>query len=141
MNQAGMSYSYWAEAVSTANYLRNRIVTTALKCAYQLWHGEKPNLDHIRVFGCAAYVHVPDGERRKLDKKAQKLRLIGYTETAGNYRVWDEQKQKCYARHDVVFNENDFKRRSTLKPKKARKMCRSAWTANRKKFLKIINLM
>ena len=60
------------------------------------------------MFGCAAYVHIPDGERRKLDKKAQKLRFIGYTETAGNFRVWDETKRKCYIRHGVVFNESDF---------------------------------
>ena len=39
---------------------------------------------------------------------AQKLRFIGYTDTAGNYRVWDETKQKCYIRHDVLFNESDF---------------------------------
>ena len=120
MHQSGLSHSFWAEAVSTATYVRNRMVTTALECGktpYQLWHGEKSNLEHIRVFGCAVYVHVPDGERRKLDKKAQKLRFIGYTKTAGNYRVWDELKQKCYIRHDVIFNENDFKRSfSTSEP-------------------------
>ena len=85
MHQSGLSYSFWAEAVSTATYLRNRMVTTALKCGktpYQLWSGKKPNLEHIKVFGCAVYVHVPDGERRKLDRKAQRLRFIGYTETA-----------------------------------------------------------
>ena len=52
------------------------------------------------------YVHISD--RQKLDKKAQKLKFIGYTETASNYKVWDEEKQKCYICHDVVFNKNDF---------------------------------
>ena len=52
------------------------------------------------------YVHISD--RPKLDKEAQKLKFIGYTETASNYKVWDEEKQKCYIRQDVVFNENDF---------------------------------
>ena len=33
---------------------------------------------------------------------------IGYTETARNYKVWDEEKRKCYIYHDVTFNENDF---------------------------------
>jgi len=64
------------------------------------------------VFGCAVYVHVPDSERKKLDKKAQKLRFIGYTKTAGNYRVWDEAKQRCFIHHDVIFNERDFRRSS-----------------------------
>jgi len=115
MYQAGLFHYFWAEAVSTASYLRNRMVMTALKCGntpYQLWHGERPNLERIRVFGCAVCVHVPDGEHRKLDRKAQKFRFIGCTETAGNYRVWDELKHKCYIRHDVIFNKNVFKRNS-----------------------------
>ena len=93
------------------------MVTTALKCGktpYQLCSGKKPNLDHIKEFSCAVYVHVPDGECRKLDRKAQRLRFIGYTETAKNYKVWDVLKQKCYIRHDVIFNENDFKGTSEL---------------------------
>ena len=35
------------------------------------------------MFGCAVYVHISD--HWKLDKKAQKLRFISYTETACNY--------------------------------------------------------
>ena len=75
---------------------------------YLLWYGKKPNLEHIRVFGCVVYSHIPSENRKKLDKKAQKLRFIGYTETTRNYKVWDEEKHKCYIHHDVIFNENDF---------------------------------
>ena len=73
MTHAGLSNAYWAEAVSTAVYLRNRMVTTALKSGetpYQRWYGKKPNLQHIRVFGCMVYTHVPEGKRKKLDNKA-----------------------------------------------------------------------
>ena len=111
LSHSGLSYAYWAEAVATATYLRNRMVSAAIKSGqtpYQLWYGKKPNLEHIRVFGCTVYVHIPDRDHKKLDKKAQKLRFIGYTETAGNYKVWDDKKQKCYVCHDVIFNENDF---------------------------------
>ena len=61
--------------------LRNRMITSSLKSGktpYQMWYGEKPNLEHVRIFGCAVYVHVPDVERKKLDKKARKLRLHRY---------------------------------------------------------------
>ena len=108
---AGLSNSYWAEAVSTATYLRNRMVTTALKSGrtpYQLWCGKKPSLKHLRTFGCTVYAHIPDGNRKKLDIKAQKLRFIGYTESTENYKLWDEDGHKCYIRHDVIFNEADF---------------------------------
>ena len=111
LSHAGLGNVYWAEAVATATYLRNRMVLTTLKIGetpYLLWYGEKPNLKHVRVFGSIVYTHIPDRNRKKLDKKAQKLRFIGYTGTANNYKVWDEEKHKSYVRHDVIFNENDF---------------------------------
>lgn len=52
MIQAGVTNSFWAEAVSTATYLRNQMVSTAqsaLKSGltpYQLWFGKKPDLRH-----------------------------------------------------------------------------------------------
>jgi len=66
-------------------------MSTTLKVGenpYLLWYGEKSNLKHIKVFGC---IHIPDCQN--LDKKAEKLRFIGYTDTAGNYnKVWNEEK-------------------------------------------------
>ena len=64
LSHADLSNAYWAEAVATATYLRNRMVTSALKSGqtpYQLWYGKKPSLRHVRVFGCTVYTHIPDG--------------------------------------------------------------------------------
>ena len=36
---------------------------------HERWYGRKPDVSHLRVFGCMAYAHVPDSERGKLDKK------------------------------------------------------------------------
>ena len=111
LSHAGLGNMYWAEVVATATYLRKRMVSTALRIGetpYLLWYSEKPNLKHIRVFGCVVYTHIPDRNHKKLDKKVQKLRFIGYTTTFTNYKVWDVGKHKCYVRHDVIFNEKDF---------------------------------
>ena len=57
---------------TTATYFQNGMVTTTLKCnkmPYQLWHGEKPNLDYVRMFGCHIYVRIPDSEQKKLIKR------------------------------------------------------------------------
>ena len=69
---AGLPNSYWGEAVATAAYVRNRMPTTAIKnnqTPYERWYGRKPNVNHLRVFGCVAYTHVPDSDRQKLDKR------------------------------------------------------------------------
>lgn len=63
----------------------------------------------MKVFGCVAYAHVSDTERKKLDKKAVKVRFLGYPTNAKGYRLWDEEKGKILIRRDVVFNEIEFK--------------------------------
>ena len=63
MAHAGLPDCYWAEAVATAVYLRNRAPTTAFNkkiTPYERWYRRKPNLNHLKVFGCMAYAHIPD---------------------------------------------------------------------------------
>ena len=104
---AGLSNIFWAEAISAAAYVRNRLPTTTLKereIPYERWYGRKPNVSHFRVFGCMAYAHVPDCERRKLDTKSK------------GYRPFDETNQKPYIRKVVEFNESarDFGQKSAM---------------------------
>lgn len=56
---------YWIEAVTNTVYIQNRPQTS-----YQRKYDKKPDMSQMRVFGRVAYAHVPDIERRKLDKKA-----------------------------------------------------------------------
>ena len=55
-----------------------------------------------------AYAHVPEGERRKLDSKSNRMRFVGYSLTSKGYRLFDETNRKLYIRRDVEFNENNF---------------------------------
>ena len=76
MYRAKLSKVFWTEAVNTAAYIRNRVVTvTSGKTPYERWYGRTPDVSHFRMFGCIAY----KTERRKLDKKATKLRFLGYS--------------------------------------------------------------
>ena len=47
----------WAEAVSTAAYLRNRSPTKALdNCKpYEVWYNRKPNVQHLKIFAYRLY--------------------------------------------------------------------------------------
>ena len=112
LSHSNLPNKFWAEAVATAAYLRNRTTTSANEdqlTPYEKWYEHKPDIGHIRVFGCAAYSHVPSTERRKLDKKAQKLCFIGYSKNPKGYRLIDVSTEKVVTRRDVVFNETDFR--------------------------------
>ena len=114
---AGLSNIFWAEAISAAAYVRNRLPTAALKereTPYERWYGRKPDVSHFRVFGCMAYAHMPDRERRKLDTKSKKMRFVGYSLTSKGYRLFYETNQKLYVRRDVEFNESDFGQKSAM---------------------------
>ncbi len=53
----------WGEVVTTTCYLQNvsRISIMDEKTLYETchWIGSKPNLQHLWIFGCLAYEHVP----------------------------------------------------------------------------------
>ena len=72
---ARLSKSFWGEAISTTTYVINRSPSAAIgfKTPYEMWTGQKPNVDHIRVFGCIAYAHSKQG---KLDPRA--IRVLVY---------------------------------------------------------------
>ena len=110
LSHAGLPKSFWAEAIATAAYIRNRMPTAAIrenKTPYEKWYGRKPDVSNLRVFGCMAYAHIPESQRKKLDKKSEKLRFVGYSIQSKGYRLFDEN-QKVIVRQDVVFNETDF---------------------------------
>jgi transposase InsO family protein len=65
---------FWVEAVGIACYLVNGSSSLALddKTPHKVWNENRPSLQHIRVFGCDAYVHVPRENRSNMDKKKMK---------------------------------------------------------------------
>ena len=87
---AGLSNCYWAEAVATAAYVKNRMPSTAIKdqTPYEQWYGRKPNVRNLKVFGCIAYAHIPAEHRQK---KTEKLRFIGYDKKSKGYRLINDK--------------------------------------------------
>lgn len=81
----------WAETVNTAVYLQNRIVSRSHpeKTPFEFWNDERPRVQHLRVFGCSAFVHVLKQFRRKFDEKSKKLVMVGYQGNSSKYRVYD----------------------------------------------------
>ena len=109
---AKLPHKFWAEAISTAAYFRNRSPTSAVEgtTPRQAWYGQKPRVEHLRIFGCAAYVHVPKDERGKLDSKTKKCVLLGYGSVQKGYQVYDHLTQKVFYSRNVKFDERETER-------------------------------
>lgn len=98
----------WAEAVNTAVYVLNRTLQSKnpRQTPFEIWHGKKPDLSHIRVFGSIAHMHIPHQMRRKLDAKAKRMLLVGYDNDSVNYRLFDPDKRSITISRHVTFHEH-----------------------------------
>ncbi|KAF2359941.1 Reverse transcriptase RNA-dependent DNA polymerase [Trinorchestia longiramus] len=110
LSDSKLPKTFWAEAVSTAVYVKNRSPTSAHKnlTPYQALNGHKPNVQHFRTFGCMAYAHVPKDEREKLDSKSKTCVLLRYGSETKGYRLYDFNAKRVLLSRDVVFNESQF---------------------------------
>lgn len=107
MFDAGLPKKFWAEAVNTSLYLRNRSVVAGLnnRSPYEVWTQKKPNLSHIRIFGSKVMTHVPKEKRAKWDRKAKELILVGYEDHVKGYRVYDPENNSVSTSRDVIIME------------------------------------
>jgi transposase InsO family protein len=111
LEDARLSKRYWAEACMTAVYVKNLSPTRALDrklgaTPYEAFHGKKPDVKHLRVFGCLAFVHVPAEKRLKLDLKSKACIFLGYSLTTKAYRLYDPVDGRLIVSRDVIFREN-----------------------------------
>jgi hypothetical protein len=92
----GLRQEFWAEAVGTECYLVDRSPSLALddKTPHEVWTSKKPSFEHLRVFGCDAYVHVLKENRSMLDNKVEKCIFAGYKDGIKGYKLWNPETKK-----------------------------------------------
>jgi hypothetical protein len=106
LKQKGMSTVFWGEVVVTTVYILNRSPTKALngRTSYEAWHGRKPTVCHLRVFGCLSFAkelaHIS-----KLDDRSTPRVFIGYADGSKAYHILDSGTQRVRTMRDVVFDE------------------------------------
>ena len=104
LNESGLDESFWAEAASTAVYIINRSPASAIdhNVPEELWLKRKPGYQHLRRFGCIAYVHHDQG---KLKPRALKGVFLGYPTGTKGYKIWLLDEEKCVISRNVIFQE------------------------------------
>jgi hypothetical protein len=104
--------NFYADSQLTAAYLYNRTVHSGDNITpFEHIFGEKPDLNHLRPFGCVAYAHVPIELRSKLAPAAVRCRLLGYlddddSEELKGYKLLRESDGAIIHSRDVRFDEN-----------------------------------
>ena len=105
LEDAHLPKSLWAEALATANYLRNRSpVSGRDKTPIELLTGTKPDVSHLRIFGISCYALIPKQLRNKLAPTSEPGRLIGYPPGTKGYKILLDSGRIVISR-DVTFNE------------------------------------
>ena len=102
---AQLEKDLWAEAMVTANYVRNRspVRSSDSKTPWELFFGQKPDVSHLRVFGSTAYAQVPKALRRKLDPTSNKGVFVGYEANSKAYRILMQNPRRIIVSRDVIF--------------------------------------
>ena len=109
LRHSGLPLTMWTHAAQTAAYLRNRCTTNGLDTTpFERFFGKKPNLAHLRAYGCNAYALIPGALRGKLDETSRRCALIGYTRTTAQYLLWESETNRRFASADVQFDEGKF---------------------------------
>ena len=101
---------FWALAMDTAVYCRNRCPTTSLdgRTPHEAWHGYKPRVKHMRIFGCEAWDHIRKPLRGKAEATAKACIFVGYSADSATYRLWDQEAGKLITSRDVYFVEGQL---------------------------------
>ena len=109
LKHAGIPNKLWAEAVATAVYNKNRLPTRALpnSTLYERLTPKKPDISHLRTFGCLAFAWIHGDLQKKLHNHAYKCVLLGYSaKTSTQYRVMDISTGRVFLAQDIKFEES-----------------------------------
>jgi hypothetical protein len=100
---------FWGEAVCAAVYTLNRAPTKSLNnmTPFEAWHGRKPRVSHLRIFGCTTSVKIAGPNLSKLADRSRKMVFIGYEIGTKGYRFYDPSTAKLVVSRDVIFAENE----------------------------------
>lgn len=107
LNETNLPKKYWGEAVRAYVHVRNRLPPshgTDTRSPLELLTGTKPSIEHLRVFGCEAWVLKPEAKQNgKFEPRSERGIFIGY-ENSTTYRVL--LSNRMVTSRNVRFVEN-----------------------------------
>lgn len=97
----------WDEFVLTAAYLTNRtpVKSQSGHTPYKHWHGQLPDLSHLREIGCQAFMLIQNQHNPKVFNRSIECVLIGYSPDSKAYHCYHRSTHKVVTSYHVSFIE------------------------------------
>jgi hypothetical protein len=67
--------------------------------------GDKPDLTHLKVFGCPVSIAVPKEKWKKWDDHSRMGYMVGYEPYPSGYLIWYPGSKRVEKARDVFFHE------------------------------------
>ena len=100
----------WVEAARTVVYVQNHTPHQVLdnKTPEEDFLGEKPEVNHLRIFGLPVYIHIPKKKRPKLNPFGRKGIFLGYNDTSKAFLIYFPRFKNINISRDVTFDEDSL---------------------------------
>jgi len=110
--EACLPDSWWEFAFATATHVYNCTPIKRLKwkIPQEIFTDEKPKISHLRVFGCGAYMYLPNEVRaNKLILHSELMIFIGYEDNGYRF-ICHTQGNVIFRSTQAIFDEEHFPR-------------------------------
>jgi hypothetical protein len=110
LHTAKLLSQFWSYACLTAKYLINRMPTPVLLHNYpfEMLFGSSPDLNHLRIFGCACFPLLRPYNHNKLQPKTTKCVFLGYAIKYKGYLCYHVPTLRLFISRHVIFDEHQF---------------------------------
>jgi hypothetical protein len=75
---------------------------------------KKPEVSHLKIFGCPVFIHIPKENRNKLDPSGNKRIFVGYCEVSKALKIYIPGQHHIDINMDVTFDEDVVLKKSKL---------------------------
>ena len=108
--EAKLPLSLWGEALTTQIHVWNCLPTSSLKgmTPHEAWFKHKPDVSHLCVWGCLAYVFIQKDKCRSLQFHMETCVFVGYPSGYKGWKFYNPTTRKYIISERAEFDERTF---------------------------------
>ncbi|KAF7763798.1 hypothetical protein Agabi119p4_8335 [Agaricus bisporus var. burnettii] len=110
LSESWLPGSFWGECISSMVHVWNMLPTASLSgtTPFQAFYKRKPDVSHLRVWGCTSYVHVQRDKRNSIQPHYEKCVFIGYPAGYKGWKFYNPVTKRTVISERADFDERYF---------------------------------